>query len=374
MLPRQSAAWWAGLAAGLALVLGASNASAQGEGNEPIRITFAAPPGCPDEQAFTGELRARTARARLAWPGEPARTFRVTITRHAGQTLGNLTIEEAGGGSAVREVTGRTCPEVVSALALVMALAIDPHALTTVHPPSPEMGPKDTPAPAPPAVPWWVGLSSDLAPPRFRLLGVDEASALSPPPLPVWLPPPRPDLHGFRATAGTMIIGHGAIGPSLEPGIQAFFDIGRRESDVLEPSFRFSLLAVSGGSIAAGAGTAGLRFGAMQLDACPIQLAIETFVRFYPCGTLEVGTIQGQGNGSIAHENITRPWVAGGLLGRSELRLVDHVMLELQGGLNFPFVRDKFLLGAPPNEKPTVIYDVPAVGGVVGAGVGVRFP
>jgi hypothetical protein len=362
------------LAFGLSLVLGASSVTAQSEGNEAIRLTFAAPPACPDEQAFTAELRARTSRARLAWPGEPARTFRVTITRNQGATLGNLTIEETGGSSAVREVTGKTCPEVVSALALVMALAIDPHALTTIHPPAAETGPKDMAASAPPSLPWWVGLPSDLGPPRLRLLDVDPEHALAAPPLPVWIGPPHPELHGFRATAGTMIIGHGAIGPDLEPGAQAFIDIGRRETDLLEPSFRFSVISVAAGTFASGAGTASLHYEALQVDGCPIQVALETFVRFYPCATFEVGSLQGQGNGSISHENVTRPWAAAGLIGRSSWRIVDHLYLELQGGLNFPFVRDTFLLGGATKADSTLVYAVPTVGGTVGAGLGVRFP
>src|SRR4051794_27927386 len=94
---------------------------------EPIRIVFRAPTGCPDEASFTGQVTARTRRARLADEGEAARTFTVTITSAGARTRGRLTIDEPHGPPAMRDVTGGTCEEVVAALGLVAALAIDPH-------------------------------------------------------------------------------------------------------------------------------------------------------------------------------------------------------------------------------------------------------
>src|SRR5262249_6044736 len=106
----------------LAVVSAAPSAAAQ-VATEPIRIDFKAHDGCPDEARFTGEVRARTRKARLAFPGEPARFFRVLVTRdRGGKSRGKLTIEDPSGALATRDVMGASCAEVVSALALITAL------------------------------------------------------------------------------------------------------------------------------------------------------------------------------------------------------------------------------------------------------------
>jgi hypothetical protein len=353
------------LVAALALFALACAARAQ-DGTEPIRISFAAPPGCPDELAFTTELRGRTPRARPAWQGEPARTFRITITRHRDTTLGNLTIEEPGGvGSAVREVTGRTCPEVVSALALITALAIDPHASTASRPPA--LAPT---GPALPHAPWDAGLPSDLAPPSLRLAEPhDSNSAMIPPPLPAWIPRPRLVTPGFRVTTGAQITAHGGVGPALEPGGALFVELGRTERSLLVPTFRVSAMTSAGGAVTTNGARASFKFEAGAVEGCPVQIALERLVRLFPCAAVEVGAIEAQGDSVEFYTKRTEPWISADLLARSQWTFVEHLVLELQGGLAFPLVRSRYLLTS------TVIgYDVPQVAGTVGAGLGVRFP
>src|SRR5437868_7088640 len=84
-------------AALLAALLAPHAAAAQG--TEPIRLHFDAPAGCSDADAFMGQVRARTAKARLANPNEGSRFFQVTVTRSDRGSRGKLTIEEASGGT-----------------------------------------------------------------------------------------------------------------------------------------------------------------------------------------------------------------------------------------------------------------------------------
>ena len=139
-----------GCAPALALLAWAAPAAAD---TEPIRIVFHAPAGCPDEAAFTGQITARTQRARLAAAGEVARTFSVTISPARGaRARGKLVIDDPRGPSASRAVSG-TCEEVVSALGLVAALAIDPRASTAPKPLSAQPPPAPPPSPPPPPRP-----------------------------------------------------------------------------------------------------------------------------------------------------------------------------------------------------------------------------
>jgi hypothetical protein len=89
---------------------------------EPIRLTYRAYASCPTEGRFVLEVTARTERGRVATPGEAARAFVVTVTRETGTIRGLLSITSLDGAVSEREVTGDTCREVVSALALITAL------------------------------------------------------------------------------------------------------------------------------------------------------------------------------------------------------------------------------------------------------------
>jgi hypothetical protein len=124
------ARFWALLVAALLI---AGPLSAQ---EESVHLDYAASAGCPDRAAFVAEITARTTRARFVDEARDVRTFTATIRTQGGRTLGSL-ISNSGQMGAERRVTGKTCSEVVSALALITALAIDPSASTSQSSPAP---------------------------------------------------------------------------------------------------------------------------------------------------------------------------------------------------------------------------------------------
>src|SRR5882672_9476653 len=97
---------------------------------EPIDLTYHAYEGCPSERQFLEQVVGRAAKTELASERARGRKFVVTVTTQRKDTLGKLEIV-AGGATASREVKGLNCSEVVSALALFTALAIDPNASAT---------------------------------------------------------------------------------------------------------------------------------------------------------------------------------------------------------------------------------------------------
>jgi hypothetical protein len=112
----------------------ASSALAQPErgdaGVETLDVEYEEFEGCPQRADFVREVMMRTPRARLSEPGEASRTVIVVLRRAGAATRGNLVLREASGAETTREVEAGSCEEAVSALALVTALAIDPHAST----------------------------------------------------------------------------------------------------------------------------------------------------------------------------------------------------------------------------------------------------
>ena len=130
---------------------GAAGASGRGR---TIRIEYAAPSQCPDQASFLDEVRERTTRWHPETGPAPVRRFVIEVTPREGGMRGRLALTDIAGVSAVREVDGATCSDVVEALALMTALAIDPHAsIAPIRKAPPPPPPAELPPPPPPAPP-----------------------------------------------------------------------------------------------------------------------------------------------------------------------------------------------------------------------------
>lgn len=120
----------------LAVLVTPSRARAEAPGVvEPIVLTYDATGPCPSEAEFYGMVRAYTAR----WTSVPegtvtSRTIRVRASSSARETVGRLTVANATGTITEREIAGPSCEAVSQALAIMVAVAIDPHRdATTEH-------------------------------------------------------------------------------------------------------------------------------------------------------------------------------------------------------------------------------------------------
>jgi hypothetical protein len=387
--PRVHAA--AFLAAAITCALTPSNAGAQpaAPGSaEPIRITFKAPEGCPSESVFAGEIQARTARARLAAQDEKARTFHVVIEKKKKQRHGTLRIEDTSGGTDVREISAEKCSEVVSALALIAALAIDPQAST-----APGIAPKSTlPGALPPDIstrpalesaipirvkmPWYAGLGANPGMPRFRLPSLDGGDGL-PPPLPVMPVVEAPIERHTRVTFGAHILAMGAVTPDLAPTLAPFVDVHLEQPGFFTPSLRLSLQATEVMHVSAPQnGDATFQWTAMRLEGCPTRWAIAQDFAFVPCVGAAGGVLYARGQGRdpvgggvTTDATAVRPWLDFSAVGRGSYLLFGALAVEAQAGIVIPVTRDSFLL--VPSD---IVHAVPSVGGFFGAGIALRIP
>ncbi len=105
---------------------------------KPVQVEFNAPAGCSSAEAFFGSLRSRTDQVRQADPGEPHTTLQVRLLRTRGHILGELRVVDDRGGADTRKVQGASCDDVVQALSLTAALAVDPSALLSAPATAPE--------------------------------------------------------------------------------------------------------------------------------------------------------------------------------------------------------------------------------------------
>jgi hypothetical protein len=324
------------------LVVVGFSARARGD-EEPIDLVYQTYESCPSERQFLAMVVGRAAKNLVASERARSRKFYVTVAPHHGGTIGRLEIW-SGTDKASREVTGANCSEVVSALALFTALVIDPSAST--EPPKP---PEESARPIEPKRP--------PAPP--------------PPIEPDTRPPPRPDRRRMdEVLTGVRLVGEGGFtGGSALPNTArggGFFAQWRTPS--------FGAYRASGTYFTpVDTDRSSFRFLAGRLDGCPVQLNLGRLVVFEPCLAVELGAVSASAKAAtgLAPSSERRWWVAGGLLGRARFAPFRWIFAELEGGASVPFTRYVFLLGTETDIRGEV-HRVPAVGWVLGLGLGAR--
>jgi hypothetical protein len=147
------------------------------------RLAYEAPNGCPTEPEFRAAVSARG--ADIA-PGGSTRgaapVLAVTIRRRSGGFGGAFQVRDRRGTTDERVVNGRSCDDVVDALALVtaIALAAEPSAAAEAAAPTPAAAPapaapaavEPLPPAAPPAPPDRLRGTTRIGPPRTETIKV----------------------------------------------------------------------------------------------------------------------------------------------------------------------------------------------------------
>jgi hypothetical protein len=308
---------------------------------EPVRIEYRAPEGCPRETAFRDALFGRTPRVRSASDGEAARLFRVTVTD--GPPLqGELVITDARGEVTTRRITASSCSDVVSALALIAATVIDPNALA-----SPSEKPRETTPPKP----------TEPAP------QAEGPAAQSP-------PPPSPSTSVVHWDVGAEAIAQGAIGPKVAWGGTAFVELASNADDIFAPSIRMAALYARTPDVDVGAVTTRYSVLGGEVDACPIAVRMVEGFTASPCLGAQAGALRGDTLHIARPDSASRTWIAALGTARFRWRASSALLLEAQAGGTIPLITYTFVLKDPSVD----LYNVRAAGLFFGLGAAYRFP
>jgi hypothetical protein len=361
----------------LTLVLVAGRARADVEG---IRLSYSAYAGCQDESRFLQGVTARTERIRRAAEGEPSRAFAVAVTREPSTVRGVLLITGLDGTVSRREVTGDSCEEVTSALALITALAVDPLAATAPVPPPAAPGPSSSGAAgdAGPASP----LPDASRPPSAT---IDRVAPTAQPPRSRQEPhaAPSPEAAPARAPSGPAprtrwaIGGEGQSVAGLVPGWGlgggAFVDATGPARGDLVPSFRASLFALATRAVLSGTVGAQLEWFVGRMEVCPLRFAWNSDWALSMCAALDVGILRSTGVGLGTNGTEVRPWLATAALGRVAWSPPGAFFVEAGGGLMAPVTRYFFYFQhSGVSEAP--LHRIPVAAPTLGLAAGYRLP
>jgi hypothetical protein len=281
--------------------------------------------------AALGDLSIEGRIERAASP--PGYQAHLTLTSSDGGTLG--TRELRGDGDDCRALDEQ--------LVLVVAVMIDPDA--ALRPP-PHDEPVAPPAPVPAPSP---------APP------VPAAREEKTP------PPARPWQGGALAGA--------SVGFGLLPNVVAGVDLRGHLASPWRWSADLGATVWIPTQIAGGTHVVTFSLAYAFLALCPPGLDT-AIVRLRGCAGVQVGAIRGSGAGYNLDQATERPVVDVALEARVSRRLYGPLLGEIGLGLVVPALRDEFVSQTTTGGKSTTtpIFQMSAVAGTVGAGLGFELP
>jgi hypothetical protein len=300
------------------------------------RVDYEAPAACPDGRAFEGQIRARS--SRIALRADAATVIRVIV-------------ETAGGPTQQRHVDG-SCADVVAALGLIAALALDPMASTSTAP-TPTAPAADAtsakpeepkPAPTAPATPPPAKGTERAAPASDEL-------------------PPGAELakHDWRWSMGAGVGVTGGVATAPLVSVPLFVDVAQVSRGLVSPAFRLRFERASTDQ-----GGASFTWTAGSLEGCPFAL-VGGPLRVWPCARVEAGTLSATGDAAHS-KSAARPWLSVGAVARARLSVVGGLFVELEGEAFAPFVRDRFYL-----EPDTTVHRATPVAVAGAASLGAAF-
>ncbi len=272
------------------------------------------------------------------------------------------------GTEGTRALQAGTCAEVVDGLALIVALAVDPHARTEVAPAPSPAAPAPAPAVAPPAP-----LAAPPPPPSLPPAVVPAAPAPSPAAAPAVASPSRPGAappFSHRLFVGADLVLAGGIAPGLLAAASPYLGVRALHTALFDLALRASFVRTESGPTPVANGAADFTWTVGRLDGCALFHASRSFSAG-PCARVEAGALDvlGSSAGPLERAQDT-PWLAAGALARLEWTPLGALLVEGDVGATGRIVQDSFYF-AP---DPASLTRVPAVGFEAALGLGALFP
>ncbi len=326
---------------------------------EPIAFDYAAPPECPSREQVLRQIAGYTAKWTLSDGRDDTRHFRLRAERRDGAYVGRFDVRAPNGTTVGREVTGDSCEDVALALAITVALAIDPRASIAVgeEPPRPA-GVQDTDAPAaaPP--------SSTPAPADSKATVVSDRRTI--PASSAGAAGPR-----LKVAVGSRIEGTTAVSAVLAV-IDAFVELEAERTSHAVPWFRPVVRAGFRKSFTRTASVGEARveidWAAGHIEACPTRLVFASLFSAEACLGANVGELSAMPLDIPGAERTRRLWLDYGGLAALRWQAHPNFFAELAGGSWVPRRRDRLRI-APDG----LVSRAPAVGFSLGVGIGWRF-
>lgn len=327
MLARRGGGTMRARLAGFALLLACS--PALGAEGKRYGLDYVAPPACPDAWSFAMRVSERALAAQLAEGGEGEARLVVRIEASEKGFVADLLLQAGAEEPTTRRVTGSDCDELVDALVVVGALALDAQ-----EPLAQAERPEPTPQDA-----------AEPAPTRADISALPRSTG--------WIEPEFPEPRGLGrqrfSWAGVGAALATGFSPRVAPGARVFAELGA----VSHLDFRVEVGAAAAGRSKISGEEARFALFDFSAGACTL-LGRARWHLASPCLTLELGMLRSTGFRSEDVDDPrtgTAPWAALGLGGRLALGVGRRTALILGGGLSAPLTRPAFVVEVPERRE-----------------------
>ncbi len=336
----------------VSLALGLGPALAYADSEIHARLELVAPADCATLSELEQRVAIRSDRIRFVEEPERVRALRAEIKPIDERTVAaTLNVVEPDGRRSARRILTHTCDEALDALALVVAVTLDPNSAFS--------------APVPPRETTSAPLPSTPAP--------STSQSVAPPPPPSASPPPNaPTL--WLPSAGISFEGIYGPPPGVLPGGSVYLRLDWERHAPISPSFVLTGSHFQrDGYHAKGGGVADFALDQLKLEACPLrqllakgQRLTQAMVHYCAMGT--GGILRAGGVQSYDPRTRRRPWWVLGGSAVLTVRPTDILDIIATVSLGYPLIRDKFRFN-PPN-----FYEVKGISLTSALGVGLTLP
>jgi hypothetical protein len=296
-------------------------AGAKADERRRFAVDYRGPASCPTEGALLAEVRRRAPTAEPASSGPREVSAQLSVGVIGGRHHGTIDIESRDGATH-REVEATECTEVVRALALILAIAIDPDAVSPAPDPARSVAPE----------------ALGLPPPRSASVARS---------VPLW----------WAAGGSIGLAGGVAPSPSFTQALSAELRHGRAAG--FSAHVRLSGVHAHG-AVSARAGSADFDLLALRIASCPYRVG--TVVALTGCASFDFGRLQGRGSRTRAEQTSSALWFGPGAFIDAEVSVLPWFRLQVEGGALAPLARDSFYFG--PAETVHRIPDLAGYGGL----------
>ena len=343
----------------LALVLGGATGSASAA--EPAapapaaRLEVIATSDCTTRADLIARVRARSPRVRFTDDGDTLKIRAEFEATPAGSVAGSVSLASSGAKPSVRRVLGRNCGDTADAVALIIAVTLDPSAAVREQAAATSEGPPVAPASASPPVAALPNAAKSGSAGQSRAPQTPAASE-------------GPNARS-RNSVAVQVAAQALLGPApkVMPGIALYAMVGIERSALWSPAVLLGVGHAWRSGINEEGGTAAFTLDAASFDACPFRLRWGP-VDARPCGSVLIGRLSARGSQTRNQAAQSgRPfWVAGGAA-VATTKLFDVIELTARVAVGANLVRDSFVF------TPVVFHQVPALTAAASLGIGMRF-
>lgn len=352
---------------GVVMLLGRVAHAAAQSPPEPVRVhvSVEADPQCATPATIAAQVRKRSQRIELVGDTSDVPHLRVAIGAGEGRDrVAELVLSWPDGRRAERRLSAASCAAAVDALALVVAMTLDPAAFrqeearaeTGATPGGTGSGAEtETAAGSETASEW--GSEPDTGSGAGSSTATAAASDTD-------TPSPLSFAH-FALGANAHLLS--SPSPHAMPGAGLYARLIFTGSGLWSPALGLQLVHAWADGLAEPGGNADFALDLAELDVCPLGAQVAAFTA-HACLASAIGRLSASGSKSYASQGHDELWASLGGALLASVRLASWLELQAGFGLAAPVRRYGFAF------EPDVFYRVPKLGLEGHLGAGVRFP